>query len=109
MYTSGKSGRKNKECHGWQEEGVELYNALVKEVKKRRSTPESILWEKQYMNKMKLDRATINESDLTSIANPPSTGSNNKFSDSDDSDSDKESVDDDTDARFKEAIHTTAN
>ena len=103
MYT--KSGRKNKECHGWQEEGVELYNALVKEVKKRRTTPESILWEKQYMNKMKLDRDTINGSP-TCIENPPSTGRNDEFSDSDDSDSDEESVDDDTDTRFKEAIRT---
>ena len=88
-----------------------MYNALVKEVKKRRSTPESILWEKQYLNKMKLDRATINRS-LTCIANPPSTGRNDEFSDSDDSDSDsdsdseEESVDNDTDTRFKEAIGT---
>ena len=64
---------------------------------------ESILWEKQYLNKMKLDRATINGS-LTCIANPPSTGRNDEFSDSDDSD--EESVDNDTDARFKEAICT---
>ena len=82
-----------------------MYNALVKEVKKRRTTPESILWEKQYLNKMKLDRATINGS-LTCIENPPSTGRNDEFSDSDDSDSDEESVDDDTDTRFKEAIRT---
>ena len=102
-YTSGRSGIKNRECHGWREEGVELYHALVKEVKKRRSTQESILWEKQYMNKMKLARAANNGS-RSSISNQHSTGSDNESSHSDDSDSDKESDDDDTEARFKEAI-----
>lgn len=103
MYTSGKSGRKNRECHGWQEEGVELYNALVKEVKKRRNTQESIVWEKQYMNKMKLDRANIN-GNQTSVANPTYTDSNDESTDN--SDSDEESDVDDTDARFKEAIRS---
>ena len=105
VYTSSKSGKKNRECHGWPEEGVELYNALVKEVRKRRNTPESIVWEKQYMNKMKLDRAIIN-GNLTRVANPTYTDSNDESADDSDSESDEESDVDDTDARFKEAIRS---
>ena len=59
-----------------------------------------IVWEKQYMNKMKLDRAN----NLTSMANPTYTDSNNESADN--SDSNEESDVEDTDTRFKEAIHS---
>ena len=57
------------------------------------------------MNKMKLDRAIIN-GNLTRVANPTYTDSNDESADDSDSESDEESDVDDTDARFKEAIRS---